>query len=358
MQIILIFGVTIIYFLMFFLMGIPYMHALREEKFSLSLTMLIGMLTYFLVFEVIALPMKIFGIPLHVLSYTWLAILIIAGSGLFIYYRSYIRDSLKAWKRDRWNEKYFWVLIALMVGIQLILILINTPVYMGVRDDSYYIADISTSIYKDSIQQYDYISGRKMGQFYGAHFLPMYPMQSAAVCYLTGLHPIVENKWCSLLVMLIISNMLYCQMAKIVFHDKDKKKILLIMFFYAIINYNIQSYGVTTGIFYFYRLSEGKGILGNILLPGLVYFFARIVKDSENKINWIMMFVLILSSFCFAMSAMFLVPVSLTGLFGSFLFVKRQWKACLPIGICMLPCLGILLFYVLMTKGYISLVIK
>ena len=186
----------------------------------------------------------------------------------------------------------------------------------------------------------------------------MYPVHSATICRLIGVHPIIENKWCSLLVMLGICNIIYYQMAKMVFSDRDKRKIFFTLFFCFIINYNIQSYGVTTGIFYFYRLSEGKGILGNILLPCLVYFFARIVKDSENKLNWLIMFVLILSCFCFAMSAMFLVPVSLTGLFGSFLLVKKQWKMCIPIGICMLPCIAVLIFYVLMTKGYISLVIR
>lgn len=358
MQIVLAVAVIIIYFLMFFLMGIPYMYRMRKEEFSISLIMLIGMCTYFLVFEIIALPMKIFGMPLHVLSYTWLAVLIMVGIEVLACYHSYIQESVKNWKRDRWNERYFWILVAALICIQLVLILINTPVYMGVRDDSYYIADVCTSVYKDSIQQYNYATGQKMDYFNGNYFLPMYPVHSAAICYLIDLHPIIENKWCSLLVMLVVCNIIYYQMAKMVFPNRDKRKIFLTHFFCFVINYNLQSYGVTTGIFYFYRLSEGKGILGNILLPCLVYFFARIVRDGKNKINWLMMFILILSSFSFAMSAMFLVPVSLTGLFGSFLLVKKQWKACIPIGICMLPCIGILLFYILMTKGYISWVIR
>ncbi len=358
MQIILAVGVIGIYFLMFFMMGLPYIHALRKEKFSMSLTIIIGMFTYYLVFEIIALPMKIVGSPLHLLAYTWLAIVTIIGIVLFLYYYSYIRNCFKSWWSNKWNERYFWILMLILLGIQLVLILINTPVYMGVRDDSYYIADVATSVYKDAIQQYDYSTGQKMPQFNRSYFLPMYPIQSAVICCLTGIHPIIENKWCSLFVMLVICNMIYYKMAKIVFSDQDNRKIFLTLFFCFIINYNIQSYGVTTGIFYFYRLSEGKGILGNIILPCLVYFFARIVMDSENKINWFMMFVLTLSSFSIAMSAMFLIPISLTGLFGSFLFIKRQWKVCLPIGICMLPCLGVLVYYILMTKGYISMVIR
>lgn len=358
MQIILAVGVTIIYFFCFFLMGLPYMYALEKNNFSIPLTTIIGMLTYFLIFEAIALPMKIFGIPLHILAFTWLVILIILGVGLFVHYYAYIRRGFKCWTGAKRDDRHFLFWLIVLIGIQLFIILINTPVYMGVRDDSYYIADITTSLYKDSIQQYDHISGQKMAHFNRSYFLPMYPMQSAVICYLTGLHPIIENKWCSLLVMLVISNMVYYEMAKQVFPNKDKKRIFLLLFFCFVINYNIQSYGVTTGIFYFYRLSEGKGILGNILLPGLVYFFSRIVKDDDNIVNWIMMFILIVSSFSIAMSSMFLVPVSLTGLFGSFLFVKRKWKTCLPIGICMLPCIGVLIFYVLMTKGYILLEIK
>ena len=358
MQLLLAGGVAVFYFLMFFLIGIFYMRGLKKEKFSVSLVIIAGIFTFFSFFEMLALPMKILGLPLHKLSYTWLGCLMVIGVFSFIYNYSYAKSNIKSWITEKKNEKRIWFFMAILLGVQFFLILRNTAVYMGVRDDYYYIGDICTSIFKDSIQQYSHYTGQKMGGFDNSHFLSMYPMQSAAVCQITGLHPIIENKWSFLLVILAGSNMVYYQLAQIVFPDQDKKKIIGVLVMCTIISYNLQSYGVTTGIFYFYRLSEGKGILANLILPCMVYYFARIIRDCNNKVNWLMMFVLICSSYSIAMSAVFLVPVSLAGMFVGFLMVKKQWKYCLPVGVCFIPCVIVMCLQFMIRFGYLSIAIK
>ena len=84
MQLLLAGGVAVFYFLMFFLIGIFYMRGLKKEKFSVSLVIIAGIFTFFSFFEMLALPMKILGLPLHKLSYTWLGCLMVIGVFIII----------------------------------------------------------------------------------------------------------------------------------------------------------------------------------------------------------------------------------------------------------------------------------
>lgn len=353
-QLALAFGAVIYYFLAFFLFGVCITRHLKDKLFSVSLTLVVGMLMYFLLFETMALPMKIKGQPLHVLGNAWfstaavLMVLSLVLNGKFLW-----RTGKSWWKRKR-KEKGFLIGFVLLILVQYVLILSLSPVYMGVRDDYYYIGDVTTSVYKDSIQQYCHYNGRKLERFDPSYFIPMYPMHSAALCKLTGLHPIIENKWASLFVMLVLCNMVYYLLGRMVY-SRDWKKLLILLAVIAAIFFQLQSNGLTVGIFYYYRLSEGKGVLGNLILPGIILFFARIVKDSDSYWNWVLLLLAVMSGYTIAMSSMFLIPVSLGCLFLAFLVGKRTGRYLIHMGICVIPCIVVLVVYQLSLKGVIPL---
>ena len=144
---------------------------------------------------------------------------------------------------------------------------------------------------------------------------------------------------------------MYYQFARELF--KERKKVLGLLAVIALLNFNLQANGVTAAIFYYYRASEGKGNLCNIILPFIIYLFYRIQRDSDNWENWGMLFLTIISSYTIVMSAMFLVPVCLTGLFVSLILSKKKWKYCIHMAACMLPCILFLVGYELMAKSYI-----
>ena len=344
-------AVAMFYVGSFLILGSCCTRKLNRKEGEIPLAIICGMFLYFLLFEMLALPMKIQGQSLTTLAYSWETIIIILDCALLCLNGKYLIGQIQSMIEREKSNQYFWLGLLLLLVIQMAYIYGVTPKYMGVRDDYYYIGDVATSLYKDSIQQYDYITGQKMTTFYYGYFFPMYPMQGAVICRLTGLHPAVENKISAVFVSFCICNLVYYQFARELF--KERKKVLGLLAVIALLNFNLQANGVTAAIFYYYRASEGKGILCNIILPFIIYLFYRIQRDSDNWENWGMLFLTIISSYTIVMSAMFLVPVCLTGLFVSLILSKKKWKYCIHMAACMLPCILFLVGYELMAKSYI-----
>ena len=349
-------AVIIFYMISYLLLGSCITKRLKREEGVIPFAVICGMFLYFLLFEIIALPMKIRGMSLTVLAYTWGIVIGVLDLVLLLENREYLVQIVRnTFKREK-KQVYFWIGMAVLLGIQLIYIYGVTPLYMWVRDDYYYIGDAATSLYKDSIQQYNYITGAKYKNFYRAYFIPMYPMQGAAVCRLTGLHPAVENKIAAAFVIFMVNNMIYYLFTSELL--KERKRVLAALVLMALINFNLQSNGVTAATFYFYRIAEGKGILNNVILPFVVFLFYELQKNSDDLNYWEILLLTILSSYSIVMSSMFLLPVCLTGLLGALLLTKKKWKYCIHAAICMAPCMAFLVLYELMSKGYITLTIK
>lgn len=349
-------AVIIFYMISYFLLGSCITKRLKREEGVIPFTVICGMFLYFLLFEIIALPMKIQGISLTTLAYTWGIVLGALDLVSLLVNRNYLVQIVQTTLKREKGQMHFWIGIALLLVIQLIYIYGVAPEYMGVRDDYYYIGEAATSLYKNSIQQYDYITGAKLEVFNYAYFIPMYPMQGTAVCRLTGLHPAVENKISAVFVMFMVNNMIYYLFTSELL--KERKRVLTALALIALLNFNLQSNGVTAAIFYFYRIAEGKGILNSIILPFVVFLFYELQKSSDNLNYWGILFLTILSSYSIVMSSMFLLPVSLSGLLGALLLTKRKWKYCIHAAICMAPCMIFLVLYELMSNGYIMLTVK
>ncbi len=353
-QMILAIAVILYYLFIFFVWGTNLTRICKvKQENKIAHTLIAGFLLYYLVFECVALPMKIRGVSVTSLSWIWLAVVgVLTLLSIFIH-RRYMIKMLAEWGKffeDR--VKYigtFWGMTLLLF----MLMVTVTPVTMGVQDDSYYIADVTTSIVTDTIQQYDYSLGSLQSSFYPMYFIPMYPMHGAVIYKLTLLHPIIENKWCCVFIALLLSNLIYAQLSLKVCKGNEKKStqlLVLLMFF----RFNYILWGKAASTFFFFRISEGKGILANIILPALLLFFWE-AMEKEKRFGWLVVELVILSAFSISMSSMFLVSVSLGCLMVSGFAVKRDFKLVLPYAACTVPCIGLVIVYEALIRGIIAL---
>ncbi|MCI8375964.1 MAG: hypothetical protein HFI29_11105 [Lachnospiraceae bacterium] len=323
---------------------------------SIATALIIGYFIYYTLFECVALPMKIRGNSLYELAVTWS---VVVGGVLIISVllnEDYLKDSFRLLKQGVCSDKRFFGAFAVLILINFVLMVSLTAETMGVQDDSYYIADATTSLFTNTIQQYDYYSGQRITQHAAMYFIPMYPVHGAVVGKLLHLHPIIENKWCSVLSVLILSQLSYYLLAQKLLKGK-KKKSLQLLYLMTFFHINYVLWGKASGTFFYYRLSEGKGILSNLIIPALILFFWE-ANESREKARWCALESVILGSVSICMSSLFLLPVAYAGLMAGAALKEKSLKKS-PIFLMLLtPSLCALVVYQMMLRGMIVILVQ
>lgn len=354
MQMILAIAVTLYYLCIFFIWGMNITRICKVRQETRPAHALItGFLLYYLIFECVALPMKIRGFSVTVLSRVWLVIVVVVTLLSILLHGQYMAGMLVDLKKSlRKRGRYVGVFWALTILIFLMIVTV-TPVNMGVQDDSYYMADGMTSIATDTIQQYDYSTGALRSSYDLMYFIPMYPLHGAVVYKLTSLHPVIENKWCAVFMVLFISNLIYVQLSLKVCRG-DEKRSMQLLALTTFFRFNYVLWGKAASTFFFYRISEGKGILANVILPVLLLFFWE-AMEKEKRFGWLTVELVILSAFSISMSSMFLVSVSLGCLMIAGFAVKRELRLVLPYVAYTVPCVGLVIVYEALAQGIITI---
>lgn len=323
----------------------------RKNAQTALLTIIVGYFSYYVLFECLALPLKIAGSSLSFLAFSWLAIIFILLGASVLFNRAYLRESVhELLKGINRNKKYVYYFGGLTL-LTFVMILSITPETMGVQDDSYYIADIMTSLFTDTIQQHHYANGMLLSRYQINYFIPMYPIHGAVVGRLIQLHPIIENKWCSVLVVLILTNLVYYIFALKVFKGNKKRSffLLLLTTFFSM-NYNL--WGNSAGTFFFYRISEGKGILSNLVLPAIFLFYWE-ADSIKKKSAWIVLIIVVCSGISICMTSVFVIPFLLVGLYGTSFIITKERIYIYRFLVALFPCLLAYSFYELLAKGIV-----
>lgn len=320
------------------------------------LTVIVGYFTYYILFECLALPLKIVGSSLSFLAVSWIVIIFVL-LGLSIFFnKKYLRELVHQLLKELKNNKKCVYCFCGLTLLLFIMILSITPVTMGVQDDSYYIADVMTSLFTDTIQQYDYIKGSLLNRYEQSYFIPMYPIHGAVVGWLIHLHPIIENKWCNVLIVLILTNLVYYFLAlKLLKNDKKKSIYVLLLMTFFSLNYNL--WGNSSGTFFFYRISEGKGILSNLILPAIFLFYWE-ASEIKKRSAWGALEIVICAGISICMSSVFVMPFLIVGLFGTAFIITKEKIHLLKCIEVLAPCVIAFAFFVLLEKGIINIPIK
>lgn len=341
------------YFLCFFLLGSSLLRFLKM-KFSAALALVTGGLSYYIFFNLVALPMKLLFCPLSLLTRAWCGLVIVGMMILIVFGRKALGANLQEMKEQIEKTPGFYLCLFLLFLVQYIYIGCITPTTAGVTDDRYYIGDVMTSLYTNTIQQYDYLSGGLTGgklEYLDTYYLlQMYPIHMAVVSQVTGLHPLIENKWVLTGIWLLLIDGVYLLWGEFLFRE-NKKKILSFLLIVTWCAYAMRLVTESLGQHLIYRMAEGKNVLANFIVPFLFYLFARIVKNGGNRKNWFLVFWTVLGSYSLVMSSLFILPLVLGSFYACYIVIGKRWKHLVPAAICYLPCVAVLVIYVLEISG-------
>lgn len=333
------------YLLLYFITGSIITARMKKEYFSLTLTCIVGFFFYYLLFTIVALPMKLTLQPLSRLTCVWSVCLVC------IVILSMILN-LKRW--SKWlcchpfkNHYAVFFGVILLVLFQILIIHHNAGIGSAL-DAAYYIGEVNSSVATNTISQYDSFTGCKLAQLHPSYMLVTYQTHSMVMCQLFGVHPLIEMRTSMMTVVIILFHMCLYKVITGVF-QKVNIGAWIALGIVDMVLWLDDSQFTPTG-FYVYRTFEGKTVLAVVVITAMLYFFIRVVQDVDNSWNWSFLLLIVLTSFIFAMSGMFLVPTFLSTALLGLALSRRDREVFLRMIMLMIPCVALIFCYLLISK--------
>ena len=337
-----------------------------KKLFRLSLkgieTFLLGFFVYFGIFQTIALPLILSQQRLSLLAKIWLVVLILLLLfGVWCLYQ-YAQRSRRTTGRllgmDKLHLYYpvsgVGILVALLLLLQLYYMLRNG--YNG-WDTAYYIGNMNTSVYTDTMYIFDGNSGVRAEYMSYRYCLSSFYMHGAAVCQLMKVPALIYCRYVIPTIGWLISNLILFEIGKRTVGKLDKKYTVWFLGAACMINFSFRSI-YTTSEFLLTRSAEAKSYCANIIVPMIFLLFIALWEEWGKKEYWVILFFVAYASNAISFSSLMLVPVLLTVLCGAVLIVERKlivfrnYLACMAV-----PVLYGIVYY-MFTKGYISIMVR
>lgn len=333
----------------FFCIGSLVMYVLKM-KAEASLALVLGFLTYFALFEVIAVPMTLALVPLKVLTVVWALLLAVFVCAAVVLLHGQWKTQLMGAPGEIRKEHSAWILAAAAaVLLQCLIVALFQDV---AQDAAYYVGTVSTSVYTGTLGRFDPFTGKALKHFQARYILSAFPMNNAVWCKLLGLPALIQCKVVMAVINVLIANLAVYHVGKKLFHGGKKQADLMLCFVCLLNLFSDTIY--TPGEFFFTRTYEGKALLANISVP--IALFAALwlwqlwnKKETscmgtegghgaanEERNVWIILFLASASAVCFSGSSI-IYPVAISAGVIPLILIKRKWKKLIPYVLCMLP---------------------
>ncbi len=338
-----------LYLFFYYAAGAVALSFLPVRKASFPCTIILGFFIYFFLFTILALPMKVTLQPLIRLSVLWGLALILLTVVFFLLKHKQIRASTKIWQDFFYQKKYYTAIVLIvLILVQAVLYNLNDETY-AVWDQAYYLGDTVTSLYTNTISQYDPYTGGILKYLHTEYLLETYQNHSSVMCQLFKVHPMIENLTIMTTIVIILYNLIMFEIGLSLFKG-DRKKGVIFTAFLALLNYF--SFNLFTAAeFLIIRPSEGKTILAVIIIPTLLYFFLETAKDPLKKTYWYCSFLTILGAFGLNMSSIFIIPFEISAFYLPLALRRKSMSIVIRYIILLLPCIAVALLY-LLTKNH------
>ena len=325
----------------------------RRREFSFSRTLLAGFFLYHAVFQVIALPFMFLQKTLSLLAAFWGA----AAAAVILWSawrsgRLWVRTAGERLRglfgKDRWG----WAAL-LLTGV---LVLVSSLIYVSFWDATYYVGQVSFSVYTDTINQIDPLSGRFLESFDLKHCLATYHVNDAVICRLFGIHPLIETKTVMVIAVMILTSLVYYRIGLKLFHGR-KSSVTIFLFFVFVLH--LWTYSAYTGAgFLLFRTYEGKAVTANLSIPAILCLLLDLYGGRESRQTWMFLLITVWGAAAIASSAMFLLPAMLAAGLIPLAAIRRQPAVLGRMVLVMLPCLAAAACYLLWHVGVLEIAVR
>lgn len=297
-----------------------------------------GLCASWSLFEILAILFHCTQWPLHVMTLLWLCICVgVASVG---YFRK--QDAVVCWfqsfqcRQNRWELALWGVLIVLVIAQTLSTVL---GAFYGNWDDSTYCSIATTSWYTDTANRYSPQTGEWGTVLYdGQYVLAAWPLLSASIAQLTGIHPAIIFRTLMPLIDVPLAYWILYLLARFFFVE-DRKKAVVTVIVAVVINLVTANQMGQNSAKWWLILNPwtGKAIASNIMVPMILWILfcmESVIGKPEHRNWWHTLFLACMAS-CFVAGTMFvLVPVELA-IWGTLYLVRtRRWRDSLYFLVC------------------------
>ena len=345
--------VLMFYMAAFLSFGSIFTRRSSDKPFSYTKSWLFGFFAYHVLFQIIAVPVMLLQRPLSSLTGIWavaVAAVILLASIRFgkVWFQTGL-ERVKGLLGKDWIQ---WIPI-LTTGLSVVL---ASCIYVSFWDATYYVGQVSFSVYTNTINQIDPLSGEWLQMFDFKHCLATYHVNDAVICQLFRIHPLIETKTIMVAVIAWLTNMLYYRIGCCLLQDR-KEAVAVFMLLTLVLNvFTYSSY--TASSFFVYRTYEGKAITANISIPFVVALLLKLYSEGEMKEFWQQMLLIGWGSIAVASSAMFLVPATMAAGVIPYAIWKKRPSVLPKLATVMLPAAVVMGCYLMGRIGWLEIVIR
>lgn len=323
----------------------------KDTEVSFTKTVVFGFFLYHVVFQIVAVPLMFACKPLSLLSAVWAVVMvIILFASAVLHGKIWMKTARERFWRLWGSDKEFWIPI-LIAGLNVILV---SVLYVSFWDATYYVGQVSFSVYTDTINMIDPLSGEFLEVFDLKHCLATYHVNDAVICQLFGLPALVETKTIMVVVIAVLTNLLYYMTGSLLFQGK-KEAVAVFMVLTLLVNICTYSAYTASG-FLMYRTYEGKAVTANISILAVVYLLLRLYREEKREI-WYLFVLASWGAVAVASSAMFLIPAALAAGLIPYAIWKRKPAVVGYMIVGMLPCLAVIACYLLGRMGMLEIAV-
>ncbi|MBU9743081.1 hypothetical protein KTH81_04530 [Lachnospiraceae bacterium ASD3451] len=298
-------------------------HTIKEKT-------LIGFMVYHSVFFILMLPFIFVRVPLHIVSRIWM---VITSVILFLCFFKKCRLKNKSFYNIGLIKEWRWIIVVIIV----ILLEVVFSIYHWTDYDSpTYVGYVVTSVYTDSINRFDYLTGKLLEVLEIKRMFNTSLVNSSVISQIFSLHPLIELRYIEGSFHIILTNIIYWQFAKLFFPDKNEKiKCYIVIVCTCIINL-LWASSWNTSIYLLGRSYMGKNVASNILMP--LILFGIVLLKKEKQIGWTYLFWISACSAAISPSSMILVPISMVIWILAYMITKKSFRDIIKPAFCvMLP---------------------
>ena len=256
-----------------------------EQRLSWLKTYVFGLMTEFVIFQIIAVCLTFMKSSLSLLTVLWLiscGIMITLGVWTWISRKKIYVAKKERGRRKRLLKKSNWenylVAMAVVALVAFQVIFVTLHVHEDL-DDAWYVGTAVMSYFTDTLNLISPYSGEIMAQFPMDYVLSPWPIFCAMLGRLSFIHPAIIMHTFIPIIMIPLCYVIYFLLG-----EKYLNKIRIghygcfcYMFIEYYGNWSIRS----TSTFCCFRIWQGKAILSNWLIPLIICVFIYLVNDRE-----------------------------------------------------------------------------
>lgn len=344
--------IVCILFLVSFGIGIFWTNYMENYQNSVTMSLIMGVITEFLFFHILAVPAIFMGFSLSALSICWgTGIIIFLIISLVLNHKRLVHLIRFKWKSAFTfmnNPNRGWIAIAIILVFSQTLLASFT--WTGHQDDNRYVAVAVDAYETDTLLCYHPFTGEFFGEpkseLIKDAVAPI-NMLWASLSQIFHIHPTILMHSLLPLFFIPLCYLLYAVIAKKLMKNDDKKTsiFLIIFWLFNMLNHVTHHEGIGRLLFFIWW---GKSLLTSLYIPLLILLLMDIMEHTKYRFRYLTLTFVLWSGCVTSIMS----PIFLPLLTGSYALIdgirtKKLSRFLLPI-ICCIPALayGILYFLV------------